>query len=194
MTRQPDGDPVTRDLRRHVRWIGGGSGAGKSTIARKLADEHGLRVYSSDATLGDHIRRSDAVHHPLIHAFLAMDMDERWVDRPPSVMLETFHGFQGEAFEFIVEDLLALPGDPPILAEGFRLLPRLVAPLRSQLDQAVWLLPTRTSVGPPSTHADPRGRSHRRRAFRSERSGTYWSAIGCSRAKSPERHQRCRCR
>lgn len=58
------------------------------------------------------------------------------------MMLETFHGFQGEAFEFIVEDLLALPDDPPILAEGFRLLPRLVAPLLSQLDQAVWLLPT----------------------------------------------------
>jgi 2-phosphoglycerate kinase len=127
---------------RHVRWIGGGSGAGKSTVARKLADEHGLRVYSSDATLRDHIRRSDAMDHPLIHAFLAMDLDERWVDRPPSVMLETFHGFQGEAFELIVEDLLALPDDPPILAEGFRLLPRLVAPLLSPPDQAVWLVPT----------------------------------------------------
>lgn len=127
---------------RHVRWIGGGSGAGKSTIARLVADEHGLRVYSSDETLRDHARRSNPVDHPLLHAFLAMDMDERWVNRPPSMMLETFHGFQGEGFELIVEDLLALPAQPPILAEGFRLLPRLVAPLLSRPDQAVWLVPT----------------------------------------------------
>jgi 2-phosphoglycerate kinase len=130
-----------RDRLRHVRWIGGGSGAGKSSIARRLAAEHGLRVYSSDETISDHARRSNPTDHPLIHEFLAMDMDERWVNRSPSVMLETFHGFQGELFEFIIEDLLALPADPPIVAEGFRLLPRLVAPLLSRPDQALWLIP-----------------------------------------------------
>ena len=139
---QPDGGLALRDRLRHVRWIGGGSGAGKSTIARVLAGIHGLRVYDSDATIGDHARRSNPADHPLLHEFLAMDMDERWVNRAPSVMLETFHGFQGEAFEFIVEDLLAMPDDVPILAEGFRMLPRLVAPLLSRRDQAVWLIPT----------------------------------------------------
>jgi hypothetical protein len=44
-----------------------------------------------------------------------MDMDETWVNRTPKVMLETFHGFQGEGFELIVEDILALPEMPPIL-------------------------------------------------------------------------------
>lgn len=141
-TQQRGGDPAVRNRLRHVRWIGGGSGAGKSTIARTLASEHGLRLYSSDATLGDHVRRSDPIDHPLIEAFMAMDMDERWVNRPPSVMLETFHGFQGEAFEFIIEDLLALADEPLVLAEGFRLLPRLVAPLLSRPEQAVWLVPT----------------------------------------------------
>jgi 2-phosphoglycerate kinase len=130
------------DRLRHVRWIGGGSGAGKSTIARELATEHGLRLYSSDATIGDHARRSNPRDHPLVHEFIAMDMDERWVHRPPSVMLETFHGFQGEGFEFILEDLLALSDDAPILAEGFRLIPRLVAPLLSRPDQAIWLVPS----------------------------------------------------
>jgi 2-phosphoglycerate kinase len=142
MAGRSDRDPGFRDRLRHVRWIGGGSGAGKSTVARKLADDHELRVYASDATIGEHARRSNAADHPLLHDFLAMDMDERWVKRPPSVMLETFHGFQGEAFELIIEDLLALPDSPPILAEGFRLLPRLVAPLLSRPDQAVWLIPT----------------------------------------------------
>lgn len=132
----------TRDRLRHVRWIGGGSGADKSTIASKLTAQHGLRVYSSDDTISEHVGRSNAVEHPLLHQFLAMDMDERWLNRPPTVMLDTFHGFHGEAFELIVEDLLGLPADPPILAEGFRLLPRLVAPLLHRADQAVWLIPT----------------------------------------------------
>ena len=40
---------------------------------------------------------------------MAMDMDERWVNRSPEVMLETFHGFQGEGFDLVLEDLRALP-------------------------------------------------------------------------------------
>jgi hypothetical protein len=57
-------------------------------------------------------------------------------------MFETFHGFHGELFHLAVEDLLALPATPPVLAEGFPLLPRLVAPLLSRPGQAVWLIPT----------------------------------------------------
>lgn len=71
-----------------------------------------------------------------------MDMDERWLRRSPTVMFETFHGFQGEGFELIVEDILAMPDDRPILAEGFKLLPRLVSPLLSDTHQAIWLVPT----------------------------------------------------
>jgi adenylylsulfate kinase-like enzyme len=42
---------------RHVYWIGGASGSGKSTIARRLADRHGLRLYSTDEVMGDHAHR-----------------------------------------------------------------------------------------------------------------------------------------
>src|SRR5207237_2072718 len=41
-------DPVLRERLRDVYWIGGGSGAGKSTVARRLADQYGLRRYSTD--------------------------------------------------------------------------------------------------------------------------------------------------
>jgi 2-phosphoglycerate kinase len=136
-------DPEQLKIRlRHVRWIGGGSGGGKSTIARQLAADYGLHLYSSDAVMANHARRSTPADAPLLHAFIAMDMDERWANRTPEVMFQTFHWFAGEGFELIVEDLLALPEDPLILAEGFRLLPRLVAPLLSHPDQAVWLIPT----------------------------------------------------
>ena len=126
---------------RHVRWIGGGSGARKSTVARQLAADHGFRLYHTEP-FSRYVARADPVATPLLHGFMAMDMDERWVNRPPEVMLETFHGFQGEGFDLVLDDLLALPPDPPVLAEGFSLLPRLVAPLLSRPQQAVWLLPT----------------------------------------------------
>ena len=73
---------------------------------------------------------------------MEMGMDERWVNRSPETMLETFHWFQGEGFDMIVEDLLSLPRERGVIAEGFRLLPRLVKPMLSSPDHAVWLLPT----------------------------------------------------
>jgi hypothetical protein len=42
----------------------------------------------------------------------------------------------------IVEDLLRLPPEPCVIAEGFRLLPHLVQPLLAAPYRAVWLLPT----------------------------------------------------
>jgi 2-phosphoglycerate kinase len=126
----------------NVRWIGGGSGAGKSTVAARLATEHGLELYATDATIRTHFGRSTPSTHPLVHAFSAMSMDERWLDRSPAEMVRTFHGFQGEGFEMIVEDLTAMAATGPVLAEGFRLLPRLVAPLLAAQQTAVWLLPT----------------------------------------------------
>jgi hypothetical protein len=122
--------------------MGGGSCAGKSTIARRLAAQLGLHVYASDDMMADHARRSTPEDSPLLHRFMAMDMDERWVNRSPQILLDTFHWFQGECFNLIVEDLLRLPREPGIIVEGFRLLPRLVKPLLSVSTHAVWLLPT----------------------------------------------------
>jgi 2-phosphoglycerate kinase len=126
----------------HVYWIGGGSGAGKSTIARRVAERHGLRLYATDDVMPDHARRSTPDDSPLLAAFAAMDMDERWLNRSPPTMLETFHWFRGEGFRLIIEDLLRLPARPGVIVEGFRLLPWLVIPLLADLDHAVWLLPT----------------------------------------------------
>jgi 2-phosphoglycerate kinase len=138
--------PAFRDQLQHVYWIGGGSGAGKSTIARRVAAQHGLHVYVTDDVMADHARRSTRENAPLLHRFMAMDMDERWVSRSPETMLETFHWFQGEGFDLIVEDLLRVPREPGVIVEGFRLLPSLVKPLLSGPAHAVWLLPTPTSV------------------------------------------------
>jgi 2-phosphoglycerate kinase len=131
-----------RERLRHVYWIGGGSCAGKSTIARQIADAHGMHVYSTDDLMVDHARRVAREESPMLQVFMAMDMDERWVTRSPKAMLETFHWFRGEAFGLIVEDLLQFPSDRRMIVEGFRLLPQLVQPLLSSVDHGVWLLPT----------------------------------------------------
>jgi hypothetical protein len=67
----------------------------------------------------DHSRQSTPERCPFLHQFMAMDMDERWVNRSPKAMLETFHWFRGE---------------------GFRLLPHLVKPLLAVRSHAVWLI------------------------------------------------------
>ncbi|GAA2631387.1 hypothetical protein GCM10010399_74480 [Dactylosporangium fulvum] len=157
-----------RERLRHVHWIGGGSGAGKSTVARRLAERHGLVHYSTDAVMGDHAGRSTPGDSPHLHGFIAMDMDERWVHRSPETMLETFHWYRGEGFGLIVDDLLRLPAGPPVVAEGFRLLPALVRPLLAEPGQAVWLLPTP---------------GFRRAAFASR--GSLWEIAG--RTGDPER-------
>ncbi len=137
------GDPATlRAALKHVYWIGGGSGAGKSTIARRIATQHGLYVYSTDVVMPDHAGRMLPKEAPYLASFKNMDMDERWVNRSPVTMFETFHWFRGEGFGLIVEDLLRLPTDTHVIVEGFRLLPHLVKPLLAKPSHAIWLLPT----------------------------------------------------
>jgi hypothetical protein len=100
---------------------------------------------------------------------MAMDMDQRWVNRSPKDMLETFHWFSGEGFSMIIEDILSLPCEPGVIVEGFRLLPRLVKPLLLVQNQAVWLLPTREF----------------RQTVIDERGGPQWGFIG--KTSDPER-------
>lgn len=138
--KQLDDPAGLRSRLRHVYWIGGGSGAGKSAVAAALAARHGLRVYSTDDAMADHAARGTPGDTPYLAEFLAMGMDERWVHRTPETMFETFHWFRGEGFGAIVDDLLALP--ERTVVEGFRLLPHLVAPLLAEPARAIWLLPS----------------------------------------------------
>jgi 2-phosphoglycerate kinase len=152
----------------HVSWIGGASGAGKSTMARRLADRHGLRLYATDDAMADHAQRCPPEDGPFLRTFMAMDMDERWLNRSPETMLETFHWYRGEGFDLIVEDLRGFPPEPGVVVEGFRLLPRLVKPLLRDGGRAVWLLPTP---------------EFRRAAFAAR--GSLWKIVG--QTSDPER-------
>jgi hypothetical protein len=163
--------PSNESLRsrlRHVYWIGGGSGAGKSTIAKHLANKYDLKLYSTDEKIREHGLRTPPEERPFACAFNEMDMDERWLNRSPKIMHNTFHFFRGECFDRIVEDLLEFPPDCRVVAEGFRLLPDRVKPLLDLTEQGIWLLPTP---------------EFRRTAFESR--GTLWTIAG--KTSNPDR-------
>ena len=137
----PDAPTVARDLA-HVLWIGGAPDAGKTTIARLLAERHRWQWYSSDVHTQNHIARSDPTQLPATYAKLGKSIDERWVHPTPDELLRSIVAINEERFPLILADLRAMPTRPMILAEGPSLHPTLVAPALTSRHQAVWLVPT----------------------------------------------------
>jgi hypothetical protein len=141
-------DDATRSVLARVLWIGGGQWAGKTTVAHLLLARHPLLFYAydyHDARSHADRSRADPRRYPSRHAFfLALDRhpDEAWVTPTPEAMAAgTLQSFV-ERFEMVVEDLLAMPAGPPILAEGWGLRPELVAPLLDSPRKALFLVPS----------------------------------------------------
>ena len=78
--------PADLSARSNIYWLGGGSGAAKSTIARRLAQKHGMIFYGTDEAMRSHGERATPEECPHLDAFRKMTMDERWADRAPEVM------------------------------------------------------------------------------------------------------------
>lgn len=126
----------------HVLWLSGGAGAGKTTTADALARHLSWDVYHYHERTRDHVNRSTPESQPMLHQFLNMDMNERWLNRAPAEMLRTLPETHGERITFVVQDLRKLAADRPVIVEGWGLLPRFVAPYLSNANQALWLIPS----------------------------------------------------
>jgi len=125
----------------HVLWIGGATDSGKTTISRIMAQRWGLGVYDYDRRDRPQIERL-AQTHANYRAFLAASVEENWVRPEPEDLLQfTLQAFR-DRFPLVIEELLALPREPMIVAEGHGLIPELVAPALSSKRQAIWLVPT----------------------------------------------------
>jgi hypothetical protein len=125
----------------HVRWIGGGTGAGKSTVARILSARTGAVVYDGDRAEHDWVSRCTQRDHPHMHANLLRSREERAL-LSPAEKVAGMASRHGETIGFVVDDLRAMPGRLAIV-DWFGNLPRDVAPLLSWPEQAAFLLPTR---------------------------------------------------
>jgi hypothetical protein len=134
-------DPVADDRERlaHVLWIGGAPNAGKTTLTRLLAGKYDFKIYNADWHLvREHHRRPGAV----VKGWDDLTMDERWIRPSPHELAERDIANWTARFPLVVTDLLALPDDRTIVAEGPALFPWCVAPLLRSTTQAVFLLPT----------------------------------------------------
>lgn len=131
-------------------WIGGPPDAGKTTVAGLIAARLGSAVYHFDRHEMEHIRWADPDRHPALHAFgralreLGEDgwRERDWVAGSPETMARNAAATWTERVDLAVEDLLALPADRPIVAEGPGFFPAAILPLLDDPRRAAWLVPT----------------------------------------------------
>lgn len=126
-----------------VFWLGGSTCAGKTSVARRLAATHGLRLYSCDDTFEDHRRRARPDRHPGFCRIMDLTGLELW-SRPADRQVEDLLAFYKDGFELILEDLRALAPGPAVLVEGTGLLPDALHPLLAEPHRALYLISTPT--------------------------------------------------
>jgi hypothetical protein len=139
----------------HVYWIGGSPCSGKSSIVEHLSAWHSVRSYRADDAFPAHAAQATADAQPQLYRVARMSWDEIW-GRPVEVLLQDEIAVYHEEWPMVVEDLLALPDDLPVVAEGAALLPARVQDLLPDPRHAIWIVPT---------EAFQRGRYARRGAW-----------------------------
>lgn len=117
------------DELQNVLWIGGVAGAGKTTVARRLARRHGLRRYNPDTQTWNHLAAALAQGNPAAQRFADMTPAERATATPKEI------GY--DRGPMVIEDLGSLPTTPAILAE---LLPP--EQIAASVEQTVCLMPS----------------------------------------------------
>jgi hypothetical protein len=125
---------------RHVLWIGGPPGTGKTAVATRIARRHGLRWYGADTRTWQHRDRAIHAGNRAARRWEAMTPQERWVQATPKQMLDiSLHAERGP---MVLDDLRALPDSPLVVAEGSTLPAHAVSSGIADRSRAVWLLPT----------------------------------------------------
>lgn len=138
--RKQETETLVRQLA-HVYWIGGSPCAGKSSIVSRLQEQTELTYYECDLAFGRHAQAVDQDTAPALFKVTHMAWEELWM-RPVETLLRDVLQVYHEEWKLIVDDLLALPADRPIVAEGAALMPDLVHGVLSDPRQAIWVIPS----------------------------------------------------
>ncbi len=133
-----------RERLAHVLWIGGPPDCGKTSIADLLAERHGLQVYHFDRHEPAHFARADPERTPALYRAHPdrMTTEMRWLGSLPDEMAADTIASWGERFPMAIEEILAMPKDQSIVAEGPGFFPDCLAPILKDSRQAVWLIPS----------------------------------------------------
>jgi hypothetical protein len=110
-------------------WIGGGQGAGKTTLSWELSREHDLPLHRIDSWTYDHFARMP----------VGDSLDEQ-LARGPEAAADAFESHSRLRLELVLDDIVGRDlGTVPALVEGPQLMPGLAAHVPS--GWAVWLIP-----------------------------------------------------
>jgi len=126
----------------NVRWLAGGTGSGKTTLATALAQRFGVDIYDGDIGERSYLARCTPQGQPRLLATAAMTPSQHWLERSPAEIFENMASLHGETFGFVLDDLLARNPDEMLIVDDFRTLPNDVDSLLSWPEQAVFLIPT----------------------------------------------------
>lgn len=121
--------------------LGGSPCSGKSTIAEMLVAEFGFHYYKADDHDQEHMRRADPERQPITYKFSQVSWDEIW-SPPPEKQCQEELLYYRERFQFILDDLIQLEIDKPMILEGAAFLPELICryPVRAQ--NVVFMIPS----------------------------------------------------
>ncbi len=121
-----------------IFWLGGSPCAGKSTIARTLADRYGLAVFHCDDTFDRHLRLATTTDQPTLARLRTKTADEVWLE-PVRAQVEQEIAIYREQWPLLLDEIAA--PTRPLIVEGAALLPDLVAPLLADRHHAIWVVP-----------------------------------------------------
>jgi 2-phosphoglycerate kinase len=126
----------------NVLWIGGAPDTGKTTISQIIAKRNGFQIYTYDQH-DQYQMELLSQTIPRYHTFLKSSLEERWVTSEPKGLLNFLLMSFQDRFPLVIEDLLSLPREPIIIAEGFGLTPMLLSTMLLSKYQAIFLVPTK---------------------------------------------------